>query len=223
MRRSILRSMQLVDLMEEQARADARRAHAALTRGEESGALHGVPVTIKVNIDVGEGRRPMAWLLLQTASPRRILRWCRSGGQRVLFSSAEPIHLPCRSACSPTTSSMGATPGGNIKRITRRHRGRPVAVTPQKKGRAGFQPHRTMVGRSGPVTAEPHRRSPGTQAYAFCRATAGKHVRIRALRGAYAGVGKASDFAPARVDEVGNPRAHACPAHPLKVLRRCAA
>lgn len=42
----------VVDLMEEQARSDARRADAALMRGEETGALHGVPVTIKVNIDV---------------------------------------------------------------------------------------------------------------------------------------------------------------------------
>ncbi len=42
----------IVDLMEDEARGAARAADAAVARGEALGPLHGVPVTIKVNIDV---------------------------------------------------------------------------------------------------------------------------------------------------------------------------
>ncbi len=43
----------IVDLMAEEALAGADRADAAVKNGEALGALHGVPVTIKINVDFG--------------------------------------------------------------------------------------------------------------------------------------------------------------------------
>src|ERR1051325_142252 len=45
----------VVDVLADEALAAADRADEATTRGERLGALHGVPVTIKINVDY-EGR-----------------------------------------------------------------------------------------------------------------------------------------------------------------------
>src|SRR5919204_6029148 len=42
----------IVDLMADEALAAADKADAAVKRGEALGALHGVPVTLKINVDV---------------------------------------------------------------------------------------------------------------------------------------------------------------------------
>ncbi|MDH7785360.1 amidase [Ochrobactrum sp. 19YEA23] len=43
----------VVDLLYDEARSAAKTADAALARGEAIGPLHGVPVTVKINIDYG--------------------------------------------------------------------------------------------------------------------------------------------------------------------------
>ena len=42
----------IVDLMADEALEAADRADAAVKKGAEPGALHGVPVTLKINVDV---------------------------------------------------------------------------------------------------------------------------------------------------------------------------
>lgn len=83
----------IVDLMEEEARAAAQAADAAVARGEALGPLHGVPVTIKVNIDVANrpttnGVPAFAGRIAEQDSP--LVRKWREAGAIVLGRTNTP-------------------------------------------------------------------------------------------------------------------------------------
>lgn len=73
----------VVDLMEEEGRAAAIQADLAIARGDDLGPLHGVPVTIKVNIDVAgrattNGAAQFADRVAKQDSPL-VRNWRRAG------------------------------------------------------------------------------------------------------------------------------------------------
>src|SRR5258706_9952998 len=48
----------IAPLTERRAREDAERADRELAAGQDPGPLHGIPITLKANIDVAGGRAP---------------------------------------------------------------------------------------------------------------------------------------------------------------------
>jgi len=74
-----------------QAIHEARAADRALAAGERIGPLHGVPVTIKSNIDVAGTPTPNGLPAFKITSHRRILRWCETSKMLGPSSSGVPI------------------------------------------------------------------------------------------------------------------------------------
>ena len=62
----------------DEALAAAKRAHRALTDGAALGPLHGIPVTIKENVDVKARRPPTAWPRSRASSRPITRRWCKT-------------------------------------------------------------------------------------------------------------------------------------------------
>jgi amidase len=100
----------LATVTPEPALRAADAADAALQRGEPPGPLHGVPVTIKINVDVeGEpttdGVAALAGNIARSDSPLVQCSPCAMPGPS---SSAAATHRRSRCAGSPTTPTTGA-------------------------------------------------------------------------------------------------------------------
>jgi amidase len=97
----------IVDLVADEARAAADDADAAVRRGEALGSLHGVPVTIKINLDYA-GRA--------TTNGVGAFKDLIAKEDNLASFSDAPMSRLCRRAISPTTTS---TAGRTIRGTAR--------------------------------------------------------------------------------------------------------
>jgi hypothetical protein len=83
----------VIDMLADEALADADRADEQLARGDTLGALHGVPVTIKVNVDVAGRATTNGWSPSRTVSPKRTALVLPTGERPArLLSVAQTSH-----------------------------------------------------------------------------------------------------------------------------------
>ena len=85
-----------VHLAQDEARAQARRAEAAVLRGDPLGPLHGVPVTVKSCIDVGGWRCPAGSALRKDYIPQQdavLVARLKAAGAILLGSTNTPEFL----------------------------------------------------------------------------------------------------------------------------------
>jgi amidase len=98
----------VVDVMAKEALAAADHADAAVSAGEPLGGLHGVPVTIKINVDC-EGRPTTNGVVafrdrIAMVDAPPVANWRR----RAPSSLAAPMSRPSVRVSLPTTRCMGA-------------------------------------------------------------------------------------------------------------------
>jgi hypothetical protein len=96
----------IVHMVANNALREAKEADAALKNNAPIGPLHGVPVTIKLNVDVKGEATTNGVVANRISSRPRIVRWWPIYARQVRSSSDVPTHRHSLTAGSPKILSM---------------------------------------------------------------------------------------------------------------------